>query len=112
MAKHQGKEVKYDGMAPVPTVKRIAFDVDGTLIKRTDNGDVPRYEVIQTLRFLINCGHSVFVWSGGGEDYARTWAQKLGLLPDVRIVPKTASLGMDIAFDDHATSLALVDVIV
>jgi len=112
MAKHEGKEIKYDGMAPVPTVKRIAFDVDGTLIRRTDNGDVPRYDVIETLKFFVACGHSVFVWSGGGEDYARMWAQKLDLLPSVRIVGKTASLGMDLAFDDHATSLALVDIIV
>ena len=112
MAKHEGKTIEYEGMAPVPTVKRIAFDVDGTLIKHTDNGDVPRYEVIAMLKTLVSFGHSVFVWSGGGEDYARHWAEKLGLLPDVRIVGKTKSLGMDVAFDDHATSLALVDIIV
>lgn len=112
MAKHEGKTVEYDGMAPVPTVKRIAFDVDGTLIKRTDNGDVPRYEIIQMAFTLSQLGHSVFVWSGGGEDYARHWAEKLGLLPHIRVVGKTASLGMDVAFDDHATSLAKVDIIV
>lgn len=102
----------YPGMAPVSTVKRVAFDVDGTLIKRTDNGDVPRYDVIAVLQFFVKMGHSVFVWSGGGEDYAREWARKLNLLPDVRIIAKSSAFGMDIAFDDHATSLAEVDVIV
>lgn len=101
----------YEGMAPTRTVKRIAFDVDGTLIKKTDNGDVPRYEVIAVLKTFQSFGHTIFVWSGGGEDYARMWAEKLGLLPDVRILPKKKDYDMDIAFDDHATSLAKVDVI-
>lgn len=107
------KEINYDGMAPKSTVIRIAFDVDGTLIKKTDNGDVPRYEIIQLARTFIALGHTVFVWSGGGQDYARHWAEKLDLLPNVRILEKTGSAyDIDIAFDDHATSLAKVDVIV
>lgn len=105
-------EINYPGMSPIPTVKRFAFDVDGTLIKRTDNGDVPRYDIIAMLRTLVSLGHTVFVWSGGGEDYARNWAEKLGLLPEVRILPKSKSYDIDIAFDDQATSLAKVDVIV
>lgn len=102
----------YEGMAPQSTVKRIAFDVDGTLIKKTDKGDVPRYEVIALLKTLQSFGYTIFVWSGGGEDYARHWAEKLGLLPDVRILPKSKSYNLDVAFDDHATSLAKVDIIV
>ena len=103
----------YEGMAPHPTVKRFAFDVDGTLIKRTDNGDTPRYEIIQLARTLIDLGHTVFVWSGGGQDYAREWARKLNLLPQVRIIEKRANTyDIDVCFDDHATSLAKVDVIV
>lgn len=111
----------YEGMAPIRTVKRIAFDVDGTLIKKVSgemkdghgsSTDVPRYEVIALLKTLQSFGHTIFIWSGGGEDYARMWAEKLGLLPDVRILPKKKDYDMDIAFDDHATSLAKVDVIV
>ena len=103
----------YEGMAPVRTVKRIAFDVDGTLIKKTDNGDVPRYEIIQLARTFIELGHTVFVWSGGGQDWAENWCRKLNLFPDVRVIEKKANTyDIDIAFDDHATSLALVDVIV
>lgn len=113
MAKHEGQEINYPGMALTPTVRRIAFDVDGTLIKKTDNGDVPRYEIIQMAKTFIALGHTVFVWSGGGTDYARSWAEKLDLLPLVRILPKRGNAyDIDIAFDDHATSLATVDVIV
>ena len=107
------KTEPYVGMAEIHTVKRIAFDVDGTLIKKTDNGDVPRYEIIALARLFIDLGHTVFVWSGGGEDYARHWAEKLDLLPHVRILPKRGdAFAIDIAFDDHQTKLALVDVIV
>lgn len=102
----------YEGAAMVSTIKRFAFDVDGTLIKKTDNGDVPRYDIIQMARTLIDLGHTVFVWSGGGEDYAREWARKLGLLPNARILPKSKSYDIDVAFDDHATSLATIDIIV
>lgn len=112
MAKHEGKTVEYEGMATTRTVKRFAFDVDGTLIHKTSDGDVPRYEVIELLRTLHSFGHTIFVWSGGGEDYAKMWATKLGLMPLVRILPKTRNYDIDVAFDDHATTLAKVDVIV
>lgn len=103
---------QYEGMAEVSTVKRIAFDVDGTLIVKTQDGDVPRYEIVSLAFAFHNLGHKVFVWSGGGEDYALMWARKLGLLPFIRVLPKSRNYDIDIAFDDHATSLAKVDVIV
>ena len=89
---------------------RIAFDVDGTLIKKTANGDVPRYEIIQMLRTLVAAGHIVFVWSGGGVDYAESWARKLGLLPDVRVIAKSSSYGIQLAFDDEDLTIAEVTV--
>lgn len=100
-------------MAPIPTVKRIAFDVDGTLIKMGAYGDVPRFEIVALARFFINAGHTVFVWSGGGKEHAENWAKKLGLWPEARVIEKRAdTYDIDIAFDDHATQLAKVDVIV
>lgn len=102
----------YEGAADISTVKRIAFDVDGTLIKKTGLADVPRYEIIQLARTFIDLGHTVFIWSGGGEDYAKSWATKLGLYPGARILPKSSSYEIDIAFDDHATKLATIDIIV
>ncbi len=97
--------------SPVMKAKtRIAFDVDGTLIRKTADGDVPRYEVIQMLRTLHGFGHEMFVWSGGGEDYAEQWARKLGLLPFARVIGKSKQYGIDLAFDDQEADLAAVTV--
>lgn len=90
--------------------QRIAFDVDGTLIQKTINGDVPRYDVLQTLFFLESIGHTIFIWSGGGVDYAEHWARKLGVPATVRILPKTTGYEIDLAFDDQEASLATVTI--
>ena len=42
------------------------------------------------------------IWSGGGECYARNWADKLGL--KARVIAK-ASVRVDIAFDDMEVDL-------
>lgn len=103
----------YPGMAEKRTKLRVAFDVDGTLIKKTANGDVPRYEVIAVLKAFLSWGHIVFVWSGGGKDWAENWCRKLDLFPDVRVLEKRGdAYDIDLCFDDYATSLAKVDVMV
>ena len=90
---------------------RIAFDVDGTLITKTSNGDVPRYDVINMLLFLERIGHTIFVWSGGGVDYAETWVRKLGLPNTVRVIPKSAKeFDIQLAFDDQDADLGAVTV--
>lgn len=103
----------FPGMAPKRTVLRIAFDVDGTLIKKTANGDVPRYEIIAMLKTFVDLGHTVFVWSGAGVEWAENWCRKLNLYPEVRVLEKRGdAYDIDIAFDDMACNLAKVDVIV
>lgn len=82
----------------------VAFDVDETLILQDREGqDYPNYSVIDLLRWFRSQGHTIVIWSGGGEDYARTWARKLGF-SDAVIAPKTkeaaADLNVDIAIDD------------
>src|SRR3989304_8868563 len=72
-----------------------AFDVDGTLISMED--DTPRYEVIQLYKLLEKFGCEMFIWSGGGVDYAAMHARKLGLKGTV--VAK-GSFQPDIAIDD------------
>ena len=58
----------------------IAFDVDGTLIHQVGAAeDTPRYDIIQTFHFFEKLGNEMFIWSGGGVDYAERWSQKLGL---------------------------------
>ena len=91
----------------------IAFDVDDTLIIPAVayglTQDVPNYENIAIFRWFQQQGHNMIVWSGGGIDYARMWANKLGLEP-CTIREKTKSEHIDIAFDDCDVDLAKVNV--
>lgn len=85
----------------------VCFDVDGTLITIFDSS--PRYQVIQALLWFKTLpGIKVYVWSGGGIDYAEHWVEKLGL--DVEVIEK-GSIVPDIAFDDQDSArLGLVTV--
>ena len=64
----------------------VAFDVDDTLIVPAVatgfDRDVPSYETIAVYRWFQAQGHEMVIWSGGGADYARQWADKLGLTAD------------------------------
>lgn len=76
----------------------VAFDVDGTLItKGPHSEDIPRYEVIKLFHALEALGCEMFIWSGGGEDYARHWRAKLGLRAHVAV---KGSFKADLAIDD------------
>ena len=91
----------------------IAFDVDDTLIIPKivfdTNQDVPNYETIAIYKWFQNQGHRMIVWSGGGVDYAKMWAIKLGLNPDeIRMKEKYSDI--DIAFDDCLVDLAKVNI--
>lgn len=93
----------------------VAFDVDDTLIVPAVatgfDQDVPNYETIAVYRWFQAQGHHMVIWSGGGEEYARHWAEKLGLHAD-EYADKHAGLGgrPDLAFDDGDISLAVVNV--
>ena len=87
---------------------KIAIDVDGTLIKQVNGLDVPRYDVIWLLTSLQLVGNKIYVWSGSGLDYAKRWAEKLGL-EEVEVVEK-GSFVPDISIDDVAdTNLGTVN---
>ena len=100
---------------------KIAFDVDDTLIipavalKDEPHpyigiyGAIPNYEVISIYRFFQKQGHSMIIWSGGGVDYARRWADKLGLEPN-EIIIKEKNESIAIAFDDCDIDLAKVNI--
>ena len=95
---------------------RIAFDVDGTLIYSEGQehpADTPRYEVIALFKSLYLCKDvQLYIWSGGGIDYALHWAEKLGLdeyIDDV--IEKTAMPNdIDICFDDENVKLGKVNI--
>ena len=83
----------------------IAFDVDGTLI---DEDSRPIYRTVDLLRHFVEDGHDVIIWSGGGIEYAETFARKLGFEDLVRVVAK-GSEPVDIAFDDEAVELGIIN---
>ncbi len=74
---------------------KIAFDLDFTLI---DEKFRPRHEIIDLFRWFEKRGWEMIIWSGGGLDYARIWAEKLGL--KARVIAK-CSESVDIAVDDE-----------
>ena len=83
----------------------IAFDVDGTLI---DKNDRPREEVISLLMALARAEENiVVVWSGGGEDYARMWVERLmiGSFVSMTTVKTNPHLQVDLAIDDMEVKL-------
>jgi len=91
----------------------IAFDVDDTLIipscATPSSMDTPNYETIALYKWFQSQGNKMIIWSGGGVDYAKMWAEKLGLEPcEVRV--KKQSDDVDIAFDDCEVVLAKVNI--
>lgn len=83
----------------------IAFDVDGTLIGISD--DSPRYEIIPMFLTFQKLKWTMYIWSGGGCDYAQKWADKLGL--QATIIEK-GSMRPDIAVDDMIVRLGTVNI--
>lgn len=94
---------------------KIAFDIDDTLIIPSVatgmNRDTPNYDTIAIFKWFQVQGHEMILWSGGGIDYARTWGEKLGLMPfDVRTKTQAEWPDIDIAFDDCDVKLGTVNV--
>lgn len=92
----------------------VAFDVDDTLIIPAIatglDRDVPNYDVIAVYRWFQAQGHMMLVWSGGGEDYARSWGERLGLNADYYLDKHDATLIPDLTFDDSDLSLGRLNV--
>lgn len=88
----------------------IAFDIDGTLVNLDDT---PNEKVIALLRWFFENGDRVIVWSGGGEGYARQWANKFDL-PYYRALAKNKENArewdVDIAVDDEFVKLGKVNI--
>jgi hypothetical protein len=60
---------------------RIAFDVDGTLrCNCTDDCQDPNQRIVDLFHILNSFKNTeLYVWSGGGADYARRFADKFDL---------------------------------
>lgn len=84
----------------------IAFDVDGTLI---DPLGRPRYDVISFLKQCLDFGMRVYVWSGGGVEYAKNRLSQLGL-DHLRIyVVNKGDVRPHIAVDDEEVLLGAIN---
>ena len=92
---------------------KIAWDVDDTLIVPSVatshfDTDTPNYENIAIYKWFQSQGHTMIIWSGGGIDYAKHWADKLGLTGEIR--EKYKSKDIDISFDDCDVNLAKINI--
>ena len=90
----------------------VAFDVDDTLIvpsgATTFDVDTPNYENIALFRWFESQGCKMVIWSGGGIDYAKSWAIRLGL--NAEIWTKEKRDEVDLAFDDCNVDLGKVNI--
>ena len=95
---------------------RIAFDVDGTLrCNCTDSCEDPNQRIYDLFLILDHFKNTeLYVWSGGGADYAWQFTQKFGLpIKQNRCISKIGAPHMDIAIDDiQDTAIADINLIV
>lgn len=91
----------------------VAFDTDDCLIVPSVAAgfgrDTPNYETIALFQWFKSQGCYMIIWSGSGQDWAKTWAEKLGLEADAYPV-KEKREDVDIAFDDCNVTLGKVNV--
>lgn len=92
----------------------IAFDVDGTLrCNCTDTCEDPNERIVALYNILASFKNTdMYVWSGGGADYAYRWALKFGL-PKAKCKSKLDGFKPDIAIDDiQDTAIGHINLIV
>lgn len=59
---------------------RVIFvDVDDTLVRSVGHTRIPMPGVIAEVKRLHGDGHTLYLWSSGGADYARASAIELGI---------------------------------
>jgi len=59
---------------------RIIFvDVDDTLVRSVGTKRIPMPHVVAQVRALGADGHTLYLWSSGGAEYARASAIELGI---------------------------------
>lgn len=94
----------------------IAFDVDGTLrCNCTDTCKDPNERIVELLKILASMKNTViYVWSGGGKDYAQRFVNLYELNKFVdHITSKTSGIAPHIAIDDiQDTAIGDINLIV
>lgn len=82
--------------------KRVAFDVDGTLIT-TGKNPKKRKEVLRLLYAFHKLGYEIWVHSGGGVLYAKRWVEYLGIDKNIHVyiaIKGDKKIHYNIAVDD------------
>ncbi|HEX7151433.1 MAG TPA: DUF705 domain-containing protein [Thermoanaerobaculia bacterium] len=78
----------------------IYIDVDDTLVRSVGTKRIPMPHVVQHVRDLHAAGAVLYLWSRGGDDYARTVANELGIAHCFRsFLPKPTIIIDDEAFE-------------
>lgn len=94
----------------------IAFDVDGTLrCNCTETCQDSNQDIVDLFRILRKFKNiELFVWSGGGKDYARRFVDLYKLpVKESNCISKFGAPQMDIAIDDiQETNLGIINLIV
>lgn len=94
----------------------IAFDVDGTLrCNCTPTCTDAKVDVVVLFHVLNGFKNTkLYVWSGGGAEYARNAAIRYGLaIPESRMISKLSGFRPDIAVDDiQDTAIGGINLIV
>jgi hypothetical protein len=97
-------------------IVRIAFDVDGTLrCNCTDTCLDPNQRIVDMFQTLSQFKNTkMYVWSGGGAKYARSFADRYGLrVSEFNCISKIGAPEMDIAIDDiQDTAIGNINLIV
>jgi hypothetical protein len=57
----------------------IFVDVDDTLVRSFGSKRIPMASMVELVKQLKQKGATMYCWSSGGADYARSSAQELGL---------------------------------
>lgn len=95
---------------------KIVFDVDGTLrCNCTDTCPDVNRRIVDLFYILATFKNTeLYVWSGGGADYARAFANRMKLpVKDSHCISKIGAPQMDIAIDDiQDTAMGKINLIV
>lgn len=95
---------------------RIAFDVDGTLrCNHTDTCNQPNKRIVELYKILNSFKNTdMYVWSGGGAQYAQRFADAFGLpYKGGHCISKIGAPHMDVVIDDiQDTAIGGINLIV
>lgn len=82
--------------------QRVIFvDVDDTLVRTVGTKRIPMPAVVEQVRALHRDGAALYLWSSGGDAYARSTAEELGIAECfVAFLPKPEIYIDDQAFQD------------